>query len=223
MKIGKIGKFHTSKFGRIFYDLGLESKDFENKTEIDAMIKQLESQFHLVMLTEYFEESMVLLKRLLCWDLDDVVYFTLKQRAVAWKRNISEPLKQKIEKWSSADVALYAHFNRTFWTILHNLGRDFHDEVESLRTRNAQMMELCIRNEHHQSSELVQTAETRQFKVRYDIPHAARQLCSRMTWDEIKYLKHLREIEIQRISRKYKRHEDDSLLTSLSWFAKMFV
>jgi len=207
----------------MFYDLGLESKDFENKTKIEGMVRQLESQFHLVMLTEYFEESMVLLKRLLCWDLDDVVYFTLKQRAVGWKHNISQPLREKIEKWSSADVALYTHFNRTFWTILQNLGADFREEVESLRRRNAEMIELCIRKEQHQSSELLQTAETRQFKVRYDIPHAARQFCSRMTWDEIKYLKHLREIQIQRITRRYKKHEDDSLLTSLSWFAKMFI
>ena len=208
----------------MFYDLGLESKDFENATKVEAMIKQLESQFHLVMLTEYFEQSMVLLKRLLCWDLDDVVYFTLKQRAVSWKRNISEPLREKIQKWSSADVALYAHFNKTFWTILNNLGPDFHEEVESLKRRNREMMELCIRKENHHSAELLQTAETRQFKVRYDIPHAARQLCSRMTWDEIKYLKHLREIEIGRISRRYKKHnEDDSIITSLSWLAKMFV
>lgn len=207
----------------MFYDLGLESKDFENVTKIGNMIKQLENQFHLVMLTEYFEESVVLLKRLLCWDLDDVVYFSLKQRTVAWKQNISIPLKRKIEKWSAADVALYKHFNNTFWTILSNLGQNFKDEVEELRVKNTEMTELCLRKELHQSAELIQTAETKQFKVRYDIPHAARELCSRMTWDEIKYLKHLREIQIQRIARKYKEEKDESLLGPFYWLAKIFV
>ena len=206
-----------------FYDLGLESKDFENQTKIRDMIGQLENQFHLVMLTEYFEESIVLLKRLLCWDLDDMVYFSLKQRTVGWKRNISVPLQKKIQKWSAADMELYKHFNRTFWAILRNLGNDFQEEIQALRAKNKEMSEQCITKEHHQAAELIQTAETKQFKVRYDIPHAARQLCSRMTWDEIKYLKHLREIQIQRVARKYKLNEDNSLLGSLSWFAKIFV
>lgn len=201
----------------MFYDLGLESKDFENTTKIQDMIKQLENQFHLVMLTEYFEESIVLLKRLLCWDLDDMVYFSLKQRTSGWKRNISEPLKEKIEKWSAADVALYNHFNTTFWTILKNLGQDFKDEIAALRARNMEMLELCIRKEHSQSADLFQTAETKQFKIRYDIPHAARQLCSRMTWDEIKYLKHLREIQTQRIAQRYKgSRQEGSMLGSFS-------
>lgn len=207
----------------MFYDLGLESKDFENETKIKTMISNLENQFHLVMLTEYFEESIVLLKRLLCWDLDDVLYFSLKQRTVAWKKNISMPLKKKIEKWSAADVQLYHHFNRTFWAIIRNLGQDFQDEIEELRGKNAEMTKLCLREESFQSSELMQTAETKHFKVRYDIPHAARRLCSRMTWDEIKYLKHLREIQIQRVARKYKEQIDDSVLGSFSWLAKIFV
>ncbi|EDO27713.1 predicted protein, partial [Nematostella vectensis] len=50
----------------MFFDLGLESKDFENKTRIADSIKDLESQFDLIMLLEHFDESLVLLRRLLC-------------------------------------------------------------------------------------------------------------------------------------------------------------
>lgn len=35
---------------------------------------------------EYFDESLVLLKRELCWDLDDVVYFKLNQRSLEYKQ-----------------------------------------------------------------------------------------------------------------------------------------
>lgn len=37
---------------------------------------------------EYFDESLILLKRELCWDLDDIVYFKFNQRAQAYKQTM---------------------------------------------------------------------------------------------------------------------------------------
>ena len=39
----------------MFYDLGLKSKDFDNTTKIRESIEQLDGQFDLVMLMEYFD------------------------------------------------------------------------------------------------------------------------------------------------------------------------
>lgn len=205
----------------MFYDLGLKSKDFDNTTKIRESIEQLDGQFDLVMLMEYFDESVILMKRLLCWEVDDMVYFQLKQRMNNWKRNISKELEHKILHWSSADVQLYKHFNRTFWTILKNLGSDFWEEVKLLRAKNKIMEDLCLYKENEGSSELFQTAETKQFKVRYNIPHIARQMCKRMTWDEIKYLKHLRDIHIEKIENKYKP-SSKNIMDSLSWITEKF-
>ena len=66
----------------MFYDLGLESKDFENDFKVREAIDLVDQQFHLVMITEYFEESVVLLRRLLCWDLDDMCEFQYLQKKV---------------------------------------------------------------------------------------------------------------------------------------------
>ena len=40
----------------------------------------------MVLIMEYFDESLVLLKRELCWELDDVVYFKLNQRSKEYKQ-----------------------------------------------------------------------------------------------------------------------------------------
>ena len=200
----------------MFYDLGLESKDFENLLKRRETLEQLDNQFHLVMLMEYFEESIVLLKRLLCWDLDDVVYFRLKQRTTDWRRNMSKSLQRKISHWSSADTELYNHFNQTFWKILRNTDNDFWDEVKTLKAKNNIMTDLCLQRENHVSAELIQTAETKQFKLRHNIPYVAREMCKRMTWDEIKYLKYLRQLHIDKIQSKYKKPET-GILDSISW------
>ena len=205
----------------MFYDLGLESKDFENHPKRKEAIDLLDNQFHLVMLMEYFEESIVLLKRLLCWDLDDVVYFRLKQRSTVWRQNLSISLQRKIAYWSSADTELYNHFNRTFWTVLKELGNDFWDEVNLLRAKNKVMSDLCLQDDNEVSAELIQTAETKQFKLRHNIPYIAREMCKRMTWDEIKYLKYLRQIHIDKIQRNNKKPET-SIFDSLSWIAHKF-
>lgn len=41
----------------------------------------------LVLIMEYFDESLILLKRKLCWELDDMLYFRLNQRAIEYKEN----------------------------------------------------------------------------------------------------------------------------------------
>ena len=211
----------------MLYDLGLESKDFSNKKKIMEKLYQLDSQFHLVMIMEYFEESIVLLKRLLCWELDDVTYFRLKHRAHSWRRRITKPLEEKIRNWSRADVVLYEHFNRTFWNILKHIDQDFWEEVEMLKAKNNFINNLCVqqdKNEH--TIDLPDSAETKTIHIRHDIPFAVRKMCKRMTWDEIKYLKHLREIQIEKTS-KTKRLSDEltftkTFLNSFSWMANKF-
>ena len=44
----------------------------ENQEKVDAKIKELDSQFDFVILAEFFDEGLVILAKLLCWDLEDV-------------------------------------------------------------------------------------------------------------------------------------------------------
>lgn len=53
---------------------------------IKKHIDELAEKIDLVLIMEYFDESLVLLKRELCWDLDDVVYFKLNQRSQEYKQ-----------------------------------------------------------------------------------------------------------------------------------------
>ena len=78
------------------WDLGMNHVNMETGTEVEEKIRQLDSQLHLVLIAEYFDESLVLLAKLMCWDLTDVRY--LKQNA-----RKSEKVKSRIWKeleWS---------------------------------------------------------------------------------------------------------------------------
>ncbi|CAG5099955.1 Oidioi.mRNA.OKI2018_I69.XSR.g16767.t1.cds [Oikopleura dioica] len=55
--------------------LGFESTEFRQVDNLyQAMIKSTESQFHVMLLDEFFEESLAMLKHKLCWTVRDVVY-----------------------------------------------------------------------------------------------------------------------------------------------------
>ena len=68
-----------------------------------------------MMLMEYFDESLVLLKRQLCWKMEDILFFKLNERVQKEKQHISNQVRGQIKKWNSADVLLYDEFNQTLW------------------------------------------------------------------------------------------------------------
>lgn len=76
------------------FDLGLQHKYYNDPVMIEKYIGDLAEKIDLVLIMEYFDESLVLLKRELCWDLDDVVYFKLNQRSPEYKEtNITDQQK----------------------------------------------------------------------------------------------------------------------------------
>ncbi|XP_014397915.1 PREDICTED: galactosylceramide sulfotransferase [Myotis brandtii] len=65
----------------LFFDLGYDSGLDPSSPRVQEHILEVERRFHLVLLQEYFDESLVLLKDLLCWELEDVLYFKLNWQA----------------------------------------------------------------------------------------------------------------------------------------------
>eukprot|EP00795_Rhopilema_esculentum_P002149 gene2149-17736_t len=188
----------------MFYDLGLESKDFDNRHRIREAISQLDGEFDLVMMKEHFDESLILLKRLACWDIDDLVYFNQNERHTNFHRKIPSTLQSKIRRWSYADVQLYNHFNKTFWKVLKSMGPDFQEEVKLLRYKNTIMRDICLRKGNYTKT-ISDAADVKLLKLRKDIPFIARTMCDRMTKDEVSYLKELREMQDQRLGKQTKK------------------
>ena len=44
----------------------------EDQEKVDSKIEELNAQFDFVILAEFFDEGLVILARLLCWELEDV-------------------------------------------------------------------------------------------------------------------------------------------------------
>ena len=76
------------------FDLGLEQKSFTEDEKISEFVDELSKKLNLVLIADYFDESLVLLKRLLCWDLEDIIYVKQKMRSITYKNSITS--KQRV-------------------------------------------------------------------------------------------------------------------------------
>ena len=88
-------------------------------------IGQLSREIDLMIINEYFDEALILLKKLMCWDYEDILYISKGMRSSTHRFNISNVVADKVKKWSAGDVMLYDHFNGTFWTKIQEYGSSF--------------------------------------------------------------------------------------------------
>ena len=124
------------------FDMGLEQENLQNATLVKRYIHKMEEEFDLVMIADYFDESLILLKRLLCWEFEDIVYVKLRVKK-KMKLEFEEEVKKNILTWNHADVNLFDHFNRTFWRKVQQEGPSFYEDLVAFRKINQDYQAMC--------------------------------------------------------------------------------
>ncbi|XP_075062603.1 galactose-3-O-sulfotransferase 4 [Mixophyes fleayi] len=191
----------------LWFDLGFNPDAPFTEDLARAGVHAVEGTFKLVLLSEYFDESMIFLKEELCWDLDDVVTFKLNIRGS------SRPLEQReveqLRAWNSLDWYLYSHFNRTFWEKVEHFGRvKMDNEVRRLRERRQQLAEFCLDGLEPVRAEDIKEEAIKPFQfgqekilgwaVRKNLAPDVRTHCVQMVTPELQYkdLLHARQFPI---------------------------
>ena len=109
----------TAMIGKnqMLWDLGMSHTDMEDKVKVSEKINELDKQFDFVLIAEHFDESLVLLARMMCWDLRDVPSLAQNARKASKVSNITETAKQYLTSWLSSDYQLYQHFLTKFESL----------------------------------------------------------------------------------------------------------
>ncbi|XP_072178606.1 galactosylceramide sulfotransferase-like [Diadema setosum] len=115
------------------FDLGLNTSYFDDQTAVDETIARLAEEVDLVMITEYYDESLLLLRDTLCWDTEDILYTQRLVRNSSSEIPVDEATRQRISEWNAADTRLYDYFNRTLWQRIAAYGPRFDDELRRFR------------------------------------------------------------------------------------------
>ncbi|KAL8573588.1 hypothetical protein ACOMHN_007141 [Nucella lapillus] len=126
-------------------DLGMTTEHVQNATLRHHYIQQLGHDFHLVMMTEFFDESLVLLRRLMCWSLRDIIYITKNKNAFKKERSFSPEDLARHRQLNVADFELYEFFHDRFQRTLKEQGSDFKQEVEMYKRLLKRVLMYCTR------------------------------------------------------------------------------
>ncbi|XP_071492601.1 galactosylceramide sulfotransferase-like [Diadema antillarum] len=129
----------------MLYDFGVPQKEFDDFEFINRAISMINQQFDLVMIAEYFEESLILLKELLCWEMRDVVVFRQNARNVDSVQSVDLDMRSKIQDWNSGDMLLYSFFNKTLWEKIERYGHDrMKKDKVVLERKTKDMFKRCV-------------------------------------------------------------------------------
>ncbi|XP_029987626.1 galactosylceramide sulfotransferase-like [Sphaeramia orbicularis] len=184
----------------LFFDFGQDNNLDPDDPRVDESIRAIDERFHLVMLMEHFEESLILLKDALCWNMDDLLFFKLNSRKKSTVSKLTPELRVKALEWNSIDWKLYKHFNMTFWKKVEAYGRKrMAKDVAELKQRNAEMMEICIEGGHSVDAERIHDAVMQPwqpigeknimgYNMKNTVDKEYRELCRKMLTPEIQYL-----------------------------------
>ncbi|XP_033107773.1 galactose-3-O-sulfotransferase 3-like [Anneissia japonica] len=116
------------------YDFGLDEENFKNIDFINKTIRQLDREMDLVLINEFYEESLVLLSKVLCWDLQDMVYISTNMRGRQHiHHKIGKDLRRQIRGWNSADVMLYDYFVKRLHERIAEYGPSFADDFATFK------------------------------------------------------------------------------------------
>ena len=108
------------------WDLGTTHIEMEDARTVQAKIARLDSEFDLVLIAEYFDESLVLLAEILCWDLSEVRYLKQNARKSSKVSNITETARGSLETWLEADRKLYDHFAQKMDDLIDRSWSDYY-------------------------------------------------------------------------------------------------
>ncbi|XP_078343837.1 galactosylceramide sulfotransferase-like isoform X4 [Oculina patagonica] len=199
------------------FDLGLDYKFYQDAQAVKDYIEFLDKEFDLVMVSDYFDESAVLLKRLLCWEFEDVLYMKSNERLDKEKAaGFSDDVIENIKRWNKADMLLFDHFNQTFWRKIEMEGESFKEDLATYRRMKAELKSQCFTDEMV-TQRMYGSKMAKGFKLRSDLSPDVKAKCERMTRTENNYLAYLRNKRTERLKGIFRAEPNEDDQEKVSW------
>ena len=140
-------KYETKPFSETRNSMGQDfgfatTLKIEDSDEVLKKMNSLEKEFFLVLLTDRFDESLVLMKRYLNWNLSDILYIPRNTHTHP-PVNITAELREKYKKTSFMDFAIYNRFSEIFNEKVIAEGQYFQQEVKHLQIVLSKTVSFC--------------------------------------------------------------------------------
>lgn len=188
---------YSNKLGinQMSWDLGLNSKYFDNTEMINKHINMIERDFDFIMIFEYLEASLVLFADLMQWPLEQIAFLPLNTRNITYKQILSDYDVNRAKKINMADNMLYNRFLQKLKDKIIEYGIEkLKKGIGKLITINREITDKCVKTTTNKGY-----AGTMSYKLKENTD----AICKYIAMNELKYTSFLREIQFEKL-RKYK-------------------
>lgn len=119
-----------------------------SQPEIDAYISKLGKEFKFIIISEKFDESMIIMKRMLNWHTKNVLYLDKNVGGkITNTRKILPPEdEEKIRQFLYLDTAIYSFAMKRFNQYVDDAGEDFKKEVDDFKTVREKVINFCTKS-----------------------------------------------------------------------------
>ena len=125
------------------HDFGFPRKFSNDSAYIHKWVDHISKKF-IPIAIEYFDESLILLKRKLCLSHCDILYKKKNVLAYGYKqKSISPSARLVYERHSHIDHKLYQTMNESLWQQISELGSDFTHELLHFRSLLRAARQYC--------------------------------------------------------------------------------
>ncbi|XP_067416451.1 galactosylceramide sulfotransferase-like [Emydura macquarii macquarii] len=182
------------------FDLGLEAGREEGDASWEQELQQLNRTFHLVLIAEHFDESLLLARELLGLRLEELAYVRLNARRGAEDEALDPGLARRIQAWNWLDVRLYRYFQAVLWQRVERYGyARMKGELEALRSLLRETRAACLAGEAVGPEEMPDELRPWQpdsvailgYNLRPSLSPARYASCLRLVLPELQYHAHL--------------------------------
>eukprot|EP00058_Branchiostoma_floridae_P020835 XP_002606325.1 hypothetical protein BRAFLDRAFT_67567 [Branchiostoma floridae] len=128
------------------FDLGYPTDGAEDNERARRYTGQLEVDFTTMLILENLDESLILLRRMMCWEVRDVLYDMTPKNSRNYSYKEYVPTAEELGNlrlWKAVDYLLYDTFNASLWRKIAAHGPDFHDELRYFKELNKRVSTYC--------------------------------------------------------------------------------
>ncbi|CAH1793405.1 unnamed protein product [Owenia fusiformis] len=131
----------------VLYDFGLPYDEIDDRKKLSDIILKFDKEFDFVMILEYIDECLVMLKNQFGWTMEDILYIKQNEASSSNKtlKYLSAKSKKKLDVFLYQEHVMYDYFNKSLWRRIDTYGRErLSKEVNLFRKLRSDADRSCI-------------------------------------------------------------------------------
>jgi len=170
--------------------------------EVMAKVHEVENTFHLVLIVEKFQESLILMKDLLCWDIKEIKNLKINTRKETKETEVSQETRNNLKKIMAPDYKFYDHFKEILDRKINKYGiKQMKKDLVDLEEINKEVTEKCnftLSDNKDLPAQNKQWGFAQMVGFQYDKSSATDEECNLMTLNEPSYVARIRKEHLEK-------------------------